>query len=57
VIVTTRAIKGAEVVVSNSEVETRHPELLPSVNVITFSEREEESADLKNVYWSGGSGV
>jgi len=44
--VSTGAIKGAEVGFSNSEVQMRHPTVMPSVRVITFSEREEESADL-----------
>ena len=47
---TTGAIKVAEVGFSNSKVQTRHPAVMPLVNVITFSEREEESADFKNVY-------
>ena len=44
------AIKGAEVGFSNSEVQTKHPAVMPSVSVITFSEREEESTDFKNMY-------
>ena len=47
---TTGAIKGAKVGISNSEVQTRHPAVMPSVSVITSSEREEETADFRNTY-------
>jgi len=45
-----RGYQGHQGWVSNSKVQTRHPAVMPSVSVITSSEREEELSDFKNMY-------